>query len=50
MREKAGSLTPPLFPHSTGEVPGTAGGWWVPSEGDGVRVCVHFRHVSRGKP
>lgn len=35
---------------SAGEVPGCAAGWWVPSEGDGVRVCAPYEHVSVGEP
>lgn len=35
---------------SAGEVPGSAAGWWVPSEGDGVRVCAHYEHVGGGAP
>eukprot|EP00064_Thunnus_orientalis_P000438 superscaffoldBa00000022_g439 len=35
-----GSALKTLFSLSAGEVPGSAVGWWVPSEGNGVRVCV----------
>lgn len=39
-RGQAPHLNPSSPSLSAGEVPGSAAGWWVPSEGDGVRVCA----------
>lgn len=35
---------------SAGEVPDCAAGWWVPSDGDGMRVCVPYEPVGVDKP
>ncbi|CAB1423780.1 unnamed protein product [Pleuronectes platessa] len=41
---------PPPPPSSAGEVPGTAAGRWVPSEGEGVRLRLRYEHVGEAGP
>lgn len=48
--ERPGSALKTPSSLSAGEGPGSAAGWWVPSEGDGVRVCVRYEHVGGGEP
>lgn len=47
---KSGSTLKTPSSLSAGEVPDCAAGWWVPSDGDGVRVCVPYEHVGVDEP